>query len=385
VTEHADAEAADAQRERHATNLELFLDLVFVFAVTQIASFIAHDQTAAGLGRGLLLAWLMWWQWSQFTWVGSAIDLQAVVATRVLVLSIIPVALVATASIPSAFGNGGPWFGAAYMGVQLLVLAIQGSVAWGHESTRGSYIRYATFAVASPIVVMAGALSPGNARVALWAVAGLLNVVGALRAAGGSWTIDPVHFAERHALFIIISLGEVLVAAGATLAGAGLTARNVAGLTVAVAMACVLWWTYFAYLPEVSERHLRAAQGEERGRLARDMFTFGHFPLAFGLILYAVVAKHIVEHPTQRFDLHDRWVLALSVLTYIGGLSAIQWRAIHRVAPERWFVLALGAVVPVLGRWLPPLVVVTVMTIVLGAMHTVTLRRINGRSRPRRS
>lgn len=385
MTEHADAEAADAQRERHATNLELFLDLVFVFAVTQIASFIAHDQTAAGLGRGLLLAWLMWWQWSQFTWVGSAIDLQAVVATRVLVLSIIPVALVATASIPSAFGNGGPWFGAAYMGVQLLVLAIQGSVAWGHESTRGSYIRYATFAVASPIVVMAGALSPGNARVALWAVAGLLNVVGALRAAGGSWTIDPVHFAERHALFIIISLGEVLVAAGATLAGAGLTARNVAGLTVAVAMACVLWWTYFAYLPEVSERHLRAAQGEERGRLARDMFTFGHFPLAFGLILYAVVAKHIVEHPTQRFDLHDRWVLALSVLTYIGGLSAIQWRAIHRVAPERWFVLALGAVVPVLGRWLPPLVVVTVMTIVLGAMHTVTLRRINGRSRPRRS
>jgi len=385
VTEHADAEAADAQRERHATNLELFLDLVFVFAVTQIASFIAHDQTAAGLGRGLLLAWLMWWQWSQFTWVGSAIDLQAVVATRILVLSIIPVALVATASIPSAFGNGGPWFGAAYMGVQLLVLAIQGSVAWGHESTRGSYIRYATFAVASPIVVMAGALSPGNARVALWTVAGLLNVVGALRAAGGSWTIDPVHFAERHALFIIISLGEVLVAAGATLAGAGLTARNVAGLTVAVAMACVLWWTYFAYLPEVSERHLRAAQGEERGRLARDMFTFGHFPLAFGLILYAVVAKHIVEHPTQRFDLHDRWVLALSVLTYIGGLSAIQWRAIHRVAPERWFVLALGAVVPVLGRWLPPLVVVTVMTIVLGAMHTVTLRRINGRSRPRRS
>jgi low temperature requirement protein LtrA len=308
-----------------------------------------------------------------------------VVATRILVLSIIPVALVATASIPSAFGNGGPWFGAAYMGVQLLVLAIQGSVAWGHESTRGSYIRYATFAVASPIVVMAGALLPGNARVALWTVAGLLNVVGALRAAGGSWTIDPVHFAERHALFIIISLGEVLVAAGATLAGAGLTARNVAGLTVAVAMACVLWWTYFAYLPEVSERHLRAAQGEERGRLARDMFTFGHFPLAFGLILYAVVAKHIVEHPTQRFDLHDRWVLALSVLTYIGGLSAIQWRAIHRVAPERWFVLALGAVVPVLGRWLPPLVVVTVMTIVLGAMHTVTLRRINGRSRPRRS
>jgi hypothetical protein len=102
-------------------------------------------------------------------------------------------------------------------------------------------------------------------------------------------------------------------------------------------------------------------------------------------MLSAVVAKNMVEHPTQRFDVHDRWVLSLSVVTYIGGLSVIQWRAIHRVAPERWCVLALGAVVPVLGRWLPPLVVVTLMTIVLGAMHTVTLRRIKGRQRRIRS
>ncbi|MFM2076516.1 MAG: hypothetical protein RJA49_406, partial [Actinomycetota bacterium] len=88
MSEAASTDTSAAARERHATNLELFLDLVFVFAVTQIASTIAHDPTAAGLGRGLLLAWLVWWQWSQFTWAGSAIDLQAVTATRVMVLCI---------------------------------------------------------------------------------------------------------------------------------------------------------------------------------------------------------------------------------------------------------------------------------------------------------
>jgi low temperature requirement protein LtrA len=368
-----------AARERHATNLELFLDLVFVFAVTQIASTIAHDPTAAGLGRGLLLAWLVWWQWSQFTWAGSAIDLQAVTATRVMVLCIIPVALIMTASIPTAFHDGGLWFGAAYMGVQLIVLSMQGHVAMESPATRRSFIRYASFAMAAPLVVMAGAFLHGEARIAVWVVAALMNLVGAYRGAGGDWAIDPVHFAERHALFIIISLGEVLVAVGATATDAGLTARTVTALVVAVAMACVLWWTYFAYIPEVGEHLLRQSKGGDRGRLARDMFTLGHFPLAFGLILYAVVAKHLVEHPTQLLGADDRWILGLSVVTYIGGLSAIQWRAVHRVAPERWFAIGLGCLVPVLGRWLQPLLVVGLMTVALGVMHTVTLRRMDGR------
>jgi low temperature requirement protein LtrA len=373
-----DAPLDAAERERHATNLELFLDLVFVFAVTQIASSIAHDPTAAGIGRGLLLAWLVWWQWSQFTWAGSAIDLQAVAVTRVLVLCIIPVALVMTASIPTALGDGGLWFGGAYMGVQLIVLSMQGRVAWSHEGRRAAYIRYASFAMTAPVVVMAGAFVHGDARITVWVVASVMNLVGAFRGAGGDWAIDPVHFAERHALFIIISLGEVLVAVGATATGLGLDARTVLALVVAVALACVLWWTYFAYMPTVTERLLRGAVGAAKGALARDVFTLGHFPLAFGLILYAVVAKHVVESPTVRFDSHDRLVLGLSVVCYVGGLSAIQWRAVRRVAPERWFGIALGGLVPVLGRWMPPMVVVSMMAIALLAMHTITLRRLRG-------
>ena len=209
MTDAAFDESPAAARERHATNLELFLDLVFVFAVTQVAASIAHDPTAGGLGRGVLLAWLVWWQWSQFTWAGSAIDLQAVTVTRVLVLCIIPVALVMTASIPTAFHDGGLWFAVAYMGVQIIVLSMQGSVAWSNVATRASVIKYVSFAVLTPIIVLVGAFFHGDARVIIWIVGGLMNVVGAMRAAGGDWVIDPVHFAERHALFVIISLGEV--------------------------------------------------------------------------------------------------------------------------------------------------------------------------------
>ena len=128
------------ETQRHATNLELFLDLVFVFAVTQIASLVSHDLTLTGAARGLLIAWLVWWQWSQFTWAGSAADLQQRPATRVLVLCTIPATLTMAVSIPNCFhesGHGGSapqdsamWFGVAYMAVQLLVLAMQGTEAW---------------------------------------------------------------------------------------------------------------------------------------------------------------------------------------------------------------------------------------------------------------
>ena len=385
MTDAAFDESPEAARERHATNLELFLDLVFVFAVTQVAASIAHDPTAAGLGRGVLLAWLVWWQWSQFTWAGSAIDLQAVTVTRVLVLCIIPVALIMTASIPTAFHDGGLWFAVAYLGVQLIVLSMQGSVAWGNPATRASFITYGSFAVLSPIIVLVGAFFHGDARVVIWIIGGLMNVIGAMRAAGGDWAIDPVHFAERHSLFIIISLGEVLVAAGATATAAGLTARTVTALVVSVAMACVLWWTYFADLPEVTEHHLREAKGAERGRFARDIFTFGHFPLAMGLIFYAVVAKHLIEHPTEHLDTHDRWTLALSIVAFIGGLMVIQWRAVRRVAPERVCTLVLGFAVALLGRWLPPLLVVGLMSVGLAAMQAITMRRLrNGGVLPSR-
>jgi len=146
--------------ERHASNLELFLDLVFVFAVTQIASLIDSDLTAAGVARGVLIAALVWWQWSQFTWAGSAINLQRRVSTRVLVLCTIPATLTMAVSIPHAFGasdgpDTGAWFGIAYLVVQLLVLAMQGTTAVRDPATRKAFIDYTSLASIAPVLVAA--------------------------------------------------------------------------------------------------------------------------------------------------------------------------------------------------------------------------------------
>lgn len=374
-------ESSDAARERHANNLELFLDLVFVFAITQIASTMAHDTTVRGVAQGLLLAWLVWWHWSQFTWTGAAIDLQANAPTRVLVLCIMPFALLMTVSIPEAYGDNGVWFAATYMGVLAVVLVIQARASWGDDDTRLAFVRYASVASLAPVIVLVGAFFDGGARPLVWLGAVAVALLGAWRAgSGGEWRINPVHFSERHALFVIISLGEVLVSVGATASSKNLSAIRVSAVLVSVVMACVLWWLYFAYIPEVSERLLRRAAPGERGRLARDMFTIGHFPLVVGLIMYALVAKHIVQFPAGKLKVDDRWMLAGAVVAYVGGLMLIQWRAIHRVAPERVAALALVCGLCAVGGHARSVILVALVAAVLAGMHALTLRRIRARS-----
>jgi low temperature requirement protein LtrA len=367
------------ESERHATNLELFLDVVFVFAVTQIAALIGHDPTAAGVGKGALIAWLVWWQWSQFTWAGSAIDLQSDPRRRVLVLCIIPVTLLMTISIPEVFHGTGVWFATTYLGVQLISLAMQATAALGNPMTRRPFIRYSIFAAIAPCVVLSGAFAHDGARISIWSFAALLNLVGAFRAGGdGEWVIDPVHFTERHALFVIISLGEVLVAAGAAATDIGLDRPKAIAIVVAVSVACVLWWTYFAFIPDVAEHTLRQVPRSARGSMARDIFTLGHFPIVFGIVLYAVVVKHLIPHPTGHLAVNDRWLLACAAASFIGGLLGIQYRVVRRLAPERAAAIAVVAGLCALGGVLPGRLVIVGVAVVVAAMQTITWRRFKG-------
>ncbi len=370
--------------ERHATNLELFLDLVFVFAVTQIASLLSHDLTLRGTARALLIAGLVWWQWSQFTWAGSAADLQQRSVTRVLVLCTIPATLTMAVSIPNAFhdashGSGprdsGAWFGVAYMAVQLLVLGMQGNEAMHEPATRKAFINFASFASIAPVLVLGGGFAHGGLRTGLWIAAGLINVGGAMRGASGEWVINPVHFAERHTLFVIISLGEALVAIGATTSDLGLSFRILVGLVSATAVACVTWWVYFAFIPSVAEYTLENTRSTKRGKAARDLFTFGHFPIVTGILAYAVVAKHMVAEPAHTLPIAYRWLLISAFAMLIGGCLHIQWRVVHRLAVER-FVAVAGITVWVLaGRSLSGWAVVGGIAVILAVMQAITWRR----------
>ena len=368
------------ETERHATNLELFLDLVFVFAVTQIASLVSHDLTLRGAARGSLITWLVWWQWSQFTWAGSAADLQQRVATRVLVLCTIPATLTMAVSIPHSFHDpgshdSGPWFGVAYMAVQLLVLGMQGTEAMRDTATRQAFIDFVSVASIAPLCVLAGGFAHDHARLAWWIAAALVNVASAIRGASGEWSINPVHFAERHTLFVIISLGEAVVAIGATASDVGLSTRILIGLVAAASVACVLWWVYFAFIPRVTEHTLEHAGTAQRGRAARDLFTFGHFPIVVGIIAYAVVVKHMVADPTESLPINDRRLLIASMALLIGGCLHIQWRVIHRLAPERFVAIAVIAAWLLVGSALAGSAAVAGIALVLAVMQAITWRR----------
>jgi low temperature requirement protein LtrA len=363
------------ETQRHATNLELFLDLVFVFAVTQISSLVGHDLTVAGSARGLLIAWLVWWQWSQFTWAGSAVDLQARPSTRVLVLCTIPATLTMAVSIPHSFHESGRWFGIAYMAVQLLVLAMQGTEAWRDVATRQAFIDFGTFASIAPLFVVAGGFAHDGARVTLWIIAALANVVSAIRGASGEWVISPTHFAERHTLFVIISLGEALVAIGATASDVELSFRVFVGLVSATAVACVVWWIYFAFIPDVAEHTLEMSRTAQRGVMARNLFTFGHFPIVTGILAYAVVVKHMVADPKATLPYADRWLLIAAFAILVGGCLQIQWQVMRRLAIERFIAVAAMATWLLVGASLSGWAAVAGIAAILAVMQSITWRR----------
>ena len=365
--------------ERHATNLELFLDLVFVFAVTQIALLIEDHLTVAGVLRGVLLAFLVWWQWSQFTWAGAARDLQAHTVSRLMVLCMVPVTLLMAVSIPGAYGRSGPWFGWAYFGVQVLVISMMGALTVHGSAQRRAYVRYASLALLSPTVVLLGGYLHGDARIVAWCVAAALDIVAALLGGGGEWALNATHFAERHALFIIIALGEVVVAAGATAftesQADGLRAPLVLALGVVVGVTCVLWWTYFAYIPQVGEHLLAGMDPVDRGRFARDFYTYGHFPLVLGVVLYSVVAGQVVAHPHAPLPEADRWILAVAVLLYLGGLDALRFRVWRVWSPERVAAIAVSLLFCAVGGSASGVLLVGAVGIVLGLAQIVRLRR----------
>lgn len=380
----------EAQPGRHASNLELFLDLVFVFAITQITGMFAHHATWTGALQSALMAWLAWWLWTAFTWAGTTIDLDRHHGTRVFVLGMIPALLLVVSVLPYALTTQGPWFAIAYAVVQLWVLAVQASAAWGDEKTRAAFLKYAPGAAIGPVILVIGGFLPPSLRIWVWALVAVINV-GASLAAGrsdGQWTVDPVHFSERHALFVIISLGEVLVAIGAnvaTTAGeSGMGLPTLAALVIATAGAGTLWWCYFAYVPRVTELALHEATPRDRGLVARNVFTLGHVPIIFGIIGYAVVAKHLVQHPGGAMELTDRVVLGSAVLLFVGGLLGLQWQIGRRLARERLVAIVVVAMLCAVGGAIPGMALLAAVVIVLTTMSIVTWRSFMGTEYGRR-
>ena len=357
--------------------LELFFDLVFVFAVTQLVKVLHHDHSAGGWAHAALLLWLIWWAWSQFAWAGNAIDLDHR-STRVAMLAVTGVMLVAAISIPDAFGVSGAWFAVPYAAVRLGGLGLYWFGLRGEPEHRAALRSYLPVAVVSPVLVVVGGLAGEGARPWLWLAAAVVDVVSVAAAGRGEFRVDPGHFAERHGLIVIIALGESVIAVGATAAALETTAGLTATIAAGFAISAVLWWSYFDWVHQAAEHRLASEPDHRRrGHLARDLFTLGHLPIVGGTVVVAAGLEEVLAHPGDPLDSFGALALGLGPALFLLGFVAGNLRATGRLLVERSVAMLLMAVaVPLAGAEIAALAsALVVVAVLVGALAVEAVRR----------
>ncbi len=361
--------------------LELFFDLVFVFAVTQLVAALHHDHSAAGWGRAGVLLWLVWWAWSQYAWTGNAIDLDRQIP-RLGVLAATGAMLAAAAVLPHAFDDRGDGlvFAVLYAAVRLVGLGLYWVGLAGDREHQAALRTYLPIQLASPIAVLLGGIADGHLRTALWVVAIVIDVASVAAAGRGEFRVDPAHFVERHGLIVIIALGESVVATGATASELGIGAD--VGLLLAIAFVAVaaLWWCYFDWVHAAIEARLAGEPDHRRrGHLARDLLTLGHLPIVAGTVVFAAAIEDALLHPTDELGAFGVTALAVGPALYLSGFVIGNLRATGQLLVSRavGLVGVVGGAV-VAGNATPATAAVAAVTVVLvavAAAESLTRRR----------
>src|SRR6478736_3992568 len=313
TTEHRQRLRAELREGGGVKPLELFFDLVFVIAFTQCTALMARDLTWGGLLRGAVVLAVVWWAWVSFAWLTSLVDPEEG-AVRIVMLLVMVALLMVSYAIPESFGDRGLWFAVAYGAVRLghVTLFLIAS-----RDDRALHRWVILLSVASAVVVallVAASFAGPELKVALWLLAIAVDWV--LPAASGvdRWRLVPGHFAERHNLIIILALGESVIALGA---GAGVELDTTVALVGALGLglAAALWWIYFDIVALVTARRLeQAAPGRERNRLARDSYSYLHFPMVAGIVLSALAFEEAVPHGGEPFE-------TVPVVALLGGTA----------------------------------------------------------------
>ena len=311
--------------EARVSTLELFFDLVFVFAITQVTGAVSEAPTAVGLVRGVMVFAVLWWAWGAYAWLTNAVD-TAETAPRAVLLASMGATLVTALAVPTAWGDGGLAFALGYLVVMALHAALFALAGENPAATRRAILRLAPTNLCAALLLVAAGLSDGTAQTALWVAAIAVNYAGPYITGVAGFTVHPGHFVERHGLIVIIALGESIVAIGAgrdeiTIDWA------LAGTSLAVmALVAGLWWDYFTHDAEAGERALVRAQGHERARLARDLYSYLHVPLVLGIVFAAVGIHEVLAHDDEPLDPVFAGAYAGGVALYFAGLAGIRLR-----------------------------------------------------------
>jgi low temperature requirement protein LtrA len=362
--------------EQRATFFELFFDLVYVFAVTQLSHHLVADLTWSGAAETAFMLVALYWAWNYTTWMTNWFDPDAVPVRLVLVFVMLASLLMAVA-IPEGFGELALLFACAYSGLQI------GRNAFVVAATpRGWFNRIfrqilAWSILSAPLWVAGGIVDAEGTRWVLWLGALGLDLAAPLvtywlpgmgATPMSHWQIEGAHFGERFQLFVIIALGESIVLAGATASDTELSFDVVAALLFAFLASTALWWLYFGQVASSVLERIRMAAADERGQIGRDIYTYLHLPIVAGIVLVAVGDELVIAHPTD--DLHAAGALVAlgGPALFLGGLMTIAARlGTGQSLPRAVAVIALLAAVP-LGAGADGLIVLALLAGLLAVL-----------------
>jgi len=353
-----------------ATPLELFFDLVFVFALTQVTGFLADHLTWIGMLQGAALLVVLWWAWAAYVWLTNAVPAEEVIPARLVILGAMAAMLVASLAVPGAFGEYGVLFGLSYFVVRLLHVVLFVLATGSTTETHQAFVRLAPGFLGAPLLLIPAGFLDGFAQGVLWGVAISIDLGVSLILGVSGFRIEAGHFAERFGLIVIIALGESIVAIGVGASGLELGAGVVVAAVLGVALAAGLWWAYFDLVMLVAERRLSATEGEERARLARDAYAYLHLPMVAGIIFLALGIKQTLAHVGDPLGTIPAVALCGGVALYLLGHNAFRLREVGSVSVPRLVVTVLCCALIPLAVSVPSLLTLAILASLLWALVT---------------
>jgi len=355
------------REDERVTPLELFFDLVFVLALTQCTTLIAHDPTWEGMLKGLLVLGMLWWSWVGYAWLTSVVDPEEG-AVRLVIFVAMAAFLVAALCVPGAFGSEALLFACAYAVVRTAHIVLFVLASREDAALRQSVIGLAGSTAIGAGLLFVAAFASGALQLAIWGLALVLDTGGPLLFGQDGWKLVPGHFAERHGLIVIIALGESIVAIGVG-AKASIDAGVVVAGLLGVAVGAALWWVYFDVTAIVAGRRLaKAAEGHERNGIARDSYSYLHFPMVAGIALIAVGLKRTIVHVDEPLKLVSAAALLGGAALYLLAHVAFRLRNMHTLSVRRLVcAIVLLALLPA-GAALSALLTLAILAALLAVL-----------------
>ena len=371
-------------QHNRVTYAELFFDLVFVFAVTQVSHTLLNRFTPLGAVQTTLLFLAVWWVWVYTTWITNWLNPE-LTPVRILLFLLMLAGLVLSTSIPHAFEARGPWFASAYATMQVGRTAFWlASIPGERTAVRWNAIRILTWLSTSAVFWILGGFAQDYWRLMLWAVALAIEYVGPVArfwipkygaSAVEDWYVEGGHMAERCAGFIIIALGESIVVTGATFADLTWTHEIVAAFASAFVAAIAMWWIYFHRGAEAGSELISKAS--DSGRLARSAYTYLHMPIVAGIILTAVADEVVLKHPSGSSDLKTALSAIGGPLLFLIGTILFKHKIRGFLQLSHRVGIAALAVLAYFARDLSPLmlsVLTTALLVVVAIWESMSLR-----------